>query len=427
MLTLSPDAAIMFVLALTSAMLFGSLLVSWRMLGGGRQALFWAGAFGVAAVQWAIIGGYNSFAEETAAAFVGTTWAGAAMSVLLCIGYRERINAPRHARLAVATLVVAFLMIALPYGTGLYLNIPLAVPQLVRALCLPIAALTLIGPGRRPNVVELMNAAVLLAFALFSAVVSGFRLTDCGCETNQARTTLLLGLPVLFTGTGLAAVLLLAADLARLLRRAARVDPLTEALNRRGFEEAATRILAHAARHPRPVSVVLFDLDHFKRINDNFGHARGDAVLQAVAASVRGEIREGDLYGRIGGEEFALLFDGSAMAEAVATAERIRLAIGQLTTLPDKHRVTASFGVAVVPGEDLSTAFRHADGALYQAKSVGRNCTRRYIDISDHSVLSAPESAAHPAQEPPAPAATILDPARLPVEDAADRPLSALA
>lgn len=417
MLTLSPDAAIMFVLALTSAMLFGSLLVSWRMLGGGRQALFWASAFGVATVQWAIIGGYNSFTRQTPLTFVGATWAGAAMAVLLCMGYRERIRAPRHARLAVATLLVALALIVIPYSTRLYLNIPLAVPQLVRALCLPIAALTLIGPGRRPNIVEVMNAAVLIAFALFSAVVGGFRLTDCGCETNQGRTVLLLGLPVLFTGTGLAAVLLLAADLARQLRRAARVDPLTEALNRRGFEEAATRILAHAARHPRPVSVVLFDLDHFKTINDNFGHARGDSVLQAVAASVHAEIREGDLFGRIGGEEFALLLDGSAMAEAVAVAERIRLAIGSLATLPDEHRVTASFGVALVPGEDLSAAFRNADGALYHAKSVGRNCTRRSIDIRDRS-------APHPA---PAPEQAAPDQTILPVEDGTDRALGAVA
>lgn len=376
MLTLSPDAAIMFVLALASGMLCGSLLVSWRSLGGGRHSLFWAGAFGIAAVQWGVIGGYNSFMAHTPLTFVGATWSGAVMSVLLCMGYRARIGAPRHARLAAAVVLLSGVLIAVPYFTRTHLNIPLSVPQIVRALCLPIAALTLVGPGRRPTIVESMNAAVLIAFGLFSAVVAYFRLTDCGCETNGGRTVLLLGLPVLFVGTGIAAVQLLASDLAGQLRRAARTDPLTRALNRRGFEEAAQHTLIDAQRRARPVSVALFDLDHFKTINDAFGHARGDAVLEAVADRVHGAIRDIDLFGRVGGEEFALLLKGADTRKAVQAVERIRAALATLPPLPDGRSVTASFGVAPVNAIDLSQAIRNADEALYRAKSDGRNCIR---------------------------------------------------
>jgi diguanylate cyclase (GGDEF)-like protein len=299
------------------------------------------------------------------------------------VGFRERVGAPRRLGLALASITLTAALIVGFNAVDLS-QISLAVPQFSRTIALPIAALTLIGPGRSANPIEKMGALVLIVFAIFSTLVGGLRLADCGCDTNGGRATLLIGLPVLFIGTGLVAVLIMAADLAHQLRGVARLDPLTEALNRRGFEEAASRALMRMRRQERASTLVLLDLDHFKSINDRFGHARGDDVLQAVAQCVRREIRDADLFSRIGGEEFAILLDGSDVPTAFTIAERIRKAILALPCLPDREPITASFGIAPIGSESLLIpAMAQADLALYQAKSLGRN----------RSCVYAPESA----------------------------------
>lgn len=381
MYSFTSDAAIMFSLAMVSVLLCGSMLASWHSLGGGRHALLWAGAFGVSAVQWALIGSYNSFLRITPFTFITATWLGAVMAVLLCLGFRQRVSAPLHPRWAIGGIVLSGALVVGFHFAHLGHD-ALSVPQFVRALCLPIAALTLIGPGRRPGMVEVMTAVVLLAFAGLSAVVGVYRVVDCGCENNSGRIILLLGLPVLFTGTGLASVQLLTSDLARQLRLAARIDPLTGALNRRGFEEAAERLLTQLRRRYRPMSVVLFDLDYFKSINDSFGHARGDEVLQQMARCVRDASRDGDLFGRVGGEEFALLLDKTSPSVARVIAERVRKTFAELPPLPDGRHPTASFGIASVLADgDLSLALVHADHALYWSKSAGRDCISHYDDM----------------------------------------------
>lgn len=373
MIHLTSDAAIMYGLALVSAMLSCGLLISWKMFDGARHALIWAIAFAVASAQWFTIGGYNSYWHVTPAAFVGATWAGGIVAQLLCIGFRERAGLPRRAWWMAAAAFTSLLAVAVPYAIN---DAPftLAVPQIMRVLFLPIAAATLFRRGIRSNPVDVMAVAVLIAFAVFSGVVGWQRLIDCGCETNDGRAILLVGLPVMFTGTGLVMFLLLASDLATQLRRVARIDPLTDALNRRGFEEAAARMLSLARRMARPVSVVLFDLDHFKAINDDFSHAEGDRVLRAVADCVRAKCRAEDIFARMGGEEFALLFDEMTPLVASTMADRLRLAITEMSLLPDSRPVTASFGVSpVLADETLDEAISHADLALYRAKMNGRN------------------------------------------------------
>lgn len=372
MMSYTSDAAIMFGLSLVSMILCVGLLVSWRALGGVRHALIWSGAFGLAAVQWAIIGGYNSFLPETAPTFIGSTWAGGAVSILLFMGFRERIGAPRRWLLLVGVMAATAVLVAMTYWMR-QTHYALAVPQFVRATFLPLAALTLVGRRRRSGPTEIMAIVVLLGFAIFSAVVGGFRLADCGCETNAGRAVLLTGLPVLFMGTGIVIVLLLAGDLARQLRIAARTDPLTEALNRRGFEEDCADALRRRGRG-QATSIVLIDLDHFKRVNDLFGHGCGDDVLRAVAACVRRHLRGDHLFGRMGGEEFALMLGRTDIYAARALAEQIRRALHDLAILPDGKRVTASFGiVAMGANGDLSAAIAAADKAMYDAKSLGRD------------------------------------------------------
>jgi diguanylate cyclase (GGDEF)-like protein len=163
-------------------------------------------------------------------------------------------------------------------------------------------------------------------------------------------------------------------------QRAARTDELTGVANRRAFLEKGERRLADATLRGAPAALLLFDLDHFKRINDGYGHEVGDRVLKAFAQRATQMLRPGDLFGRIGGEEFAALLAPAGQEAALGVAERIRAAIERLdisaSGLPVP--VSVSTGVATGPAAraKLSELLCEADHALYNAKSAGRNCVR---------------------------------------------------
>lgn len=155
-------------------------------------------------------------------------------------------------------------------------------------------------------------------------------------------------------------------------------DSLTGLFNRRFFEEFLIRELARAGRKTHQISVVVLDLDHFKRINDTFGHSAGDMVLRRVGPVLQANVRESDIACRIGGEEFLLLLSESTLPIAVQRAERIRKALRDMSLIyEDKSLgpITASFGAAAYPdhGNTVEALFRAADEALYHAKRAGRD------------------------------------------------------
>jgi diguanylate cyclase (GGDEF)-like protein len=156
---------------------------------------------------------------------------------------------------------------------------------------------------------------------------------------------------------------------------AALVDPLTGLANRRSFMLDAEAAIARRASRSEPFAVLLADLDHFKTINDAFGHAVGDRVLTVFADVLERSASPADLVGRIGGEEFALLLPGKTEAEAAAIAERMRVAFAGAALELDGHAVSAtvSFGVAASGMGDLTGLLARADRALYVAKEQGRD------------------------------------------------------
>lgn len=158
----------------------------------------------------------------------------------------------------------------------------------------------------------------------------------------------------------------------------AETDALTALPNRRRILHAIDAALQEAALSGAPLSVAMFDIDHFKKVNDVHGHAAGDAVLRRVAASAKGAVRRSDLVGRLGGEEFIVLLPSADQAVAMEIAERIRRDIETGgTDGPTDPKVTTSVGVAIFAGEENVAALIHrADLALYQAKSEGRNASR---------------------------------------------------
>lgn len=157
----------------------------------------------------------------------------------------------------------------------------------------------------------------------------------------------------------------------------ARTDALTGLANRRAFDEAAEQEVQRALRYNTPLSLVLTDIDRFKAINDRFGHHVGDQVLQHFARILSDSVRNIDLVGRWGGEEFAILMPGTDLEEAARAAERMRLAVQDaVPPLDDRECLyTASFGVAAFRAETptIASLLGRADAALYRAKDLGRN------------------------------------------------------
>lgn len=172
------------------------------------------------------------------------------------------------------------------------------------------------------------------------------------------------------------------------LSRRVTYDPLTHAYSREHFEQQLEKVLKLAKKSQREVGFVLFDLDFFKSINDQYGHQAGDWVLQQVAAVAREALGAGDALGRLGGEEFAILLVDCSPAKALQLAEHVRAAIAAIDTteLGPSFSVTASFGVACATKANYHARnlIGQADERLYQAKAQGRNCVRPELELAEH-------------------------------------------
>jgi diguanylate cyclase (GGDEF)-like protein len=213
-------------------------------------------------------------------------------------------------------------------------------------------------------------------------------------DSNELRVRLRAGRRILELQSALL-------DAQRILRDKAIHDPLTALWNRTQALEALDRDVARARREGAPVSVLMVDLDHFKNVNDTFGHIAGDAVLREAARRIRDAVRQYDVVGRYGGEEFVVVLPGCEADAAKSRADRIRMTIGgaSIDTSEGVVSVTASIGTASYPdvGRTSEELIRAADAALYRAKRSGR-------DRVEAGVSADAEPNVHDV--PPAPART---------------------
>jgi diguanylate cyclase (GGDEF)-like protein len=204
-------------------------------------------------------------------------------------------------------------------------------------------------------------------------------------------------------------------------RQTALVDSLTGIANRRAFIEMGERVLQRTLAEGKPAAVLILDLDLFKNINDTFGHQTGDRVLCAFCETASETLRPNDLFGRMGGEEFACLLPGASAENALAVAERIRAGFeGRRINGTQVSNSTVSIGVAMASdiGSDLAALLAAADRALYQAKANGRNRVERA------RVLSPP---LQPAMQPAPASAAEMSPAIQPAIPSSSRPTHAAA
>jgi len=157
------------------------------------------------------------------------------------------------------------------------------------------------------------------------------------------------------------------------LQRCATTDSLTGLLNRGTMMERLDEEIHRARRYAHPLSIVMVDVDHFKRVNDTWGHQMGDDVLRCVARLLQQSTRDTDFCGRYGGEEFLLVLPETTGEQALVYAERLRVAMEQQAFCPQDLRVTLSGGIAQLLDDDLPTFIHRADALLYRAKETGRN------------------------------------------------------
>lgn len=250
------------------------------------------------------------------------------------------------------------------------------------------------GQSRRSHLLTAASFGVLALALAVRAVFEGVHpdvLPHAFAPTPMQSTA--FALATMFPTVATLGFVLMCSDrLQQELERQATLDPLTGISNRRTLEVQAARAIAAAHRHRRELAAILIDADHFKRINDVYGHAAGDDALQQIAATLQHALRSEDLFGRLGGEEFVALLPETGEAAACASAERLRQAIEQLQFVaqlrPTPLRI--SLGVATLEaGDDFTTLLRRADQALYAAKNDGRNCVVGPSDLTARKTAAA--------------------------------------
>jgi diguanylate cyclase (GGDEF)-like protein len=256
-----------------------------------------------------------------------------------------------------------------------------AILPAVGAITLFLSALMIVRHREKPRPAEWAAAVTMVLFGL-SQIAAAFVAVLQGASGNDAYEALYaninyLSLPAGYTGVAMFVIFMLASDLSEQMREIAVRDQLTGLLNRRGFAEQTERAYATARRTDRPISVIMADIDHFKSINDEFGHAAGDNALCHFAKILKVTRRADDIFARMGGEEFAIVLPGTVLEEAIHISEDLCRLLKEAPMIVEGRSMpmTASFGVATLSLNDscMTDAVIRADRALYRSKRAGRN------------------------------------------------------
>jgi diguanylate cyclase (GGDEF)-like protein len=376
--TLDSIGAVQLTLVVVSLVFSGACYLGWLLFERPRHALIWTFAYLLAALQY----GLNLLREEVSP--YELWWllvnAGSGLLVLTAtLGHRVRLGLPSPPGAIAAvylTLVAGHVAFTLVWPR-MDLRVSLA-PAFACAAFAHVGWI-LWRHGPEPRLAQQVGAVVHLLFALAQGAAAlialQFGVEATPVQRNAYNVVNFALMPTFFVAMGITAIFLLGTDLATRLRLLAVTDSLTGLCNRRGFLQVATRMLAQAQRHVQPVTLVIADLDYFKRINDRYGHSAGDRALAHFARTLSDGLRGEEVVGRLGGEEFSLiLFGGCADARQVVSRLRERMLSDPLQVEGEPVPMSASFGMAQWEGEaDIETLLMRADRALYQAKEAGRD------------------------------------------------------
>jgi len=255
--------------------------------------------------------------------------------------------------------------------------------SLVIAIYAFLTAYELRRERRRALAVCWLNVAIpMLHGAVFMAPTALILLVPAPAPLDDLFALFAFETMIYVVGTAFIVVVMAKDSVVLIHKTAAMTDLLTGLFNRRAFLDAADHMIAERARKSQPVSVLLFDLDYFKSINDRFGHAVGDNTIKLFAKTARANMRTTDVISRLGGEEFAAIMSCNT-TEAVVVAERLRVAFEAAGVIISGHEMnaTVSIGLATAPAPvSIDAILARADGALYRAKHNGRN----RIEVADY-------------------------------------------
>lgn len=373
------DVKTLFVFGFSVTAILGLLLLfAWNQNRGNRALVWWAFCDLFAASAMALYGGRGEIpnvvsidlANALLATGAGMAWAGA----------REFDGRPVQwpVLFAGAALWLAACQVPVFYGS---MNARMVLMSMVLG-SYTLATAFEFWRGRREPLVSRWPAIALLGLhaVFFFARIPLAIATPMpdGLKGFSSGIFAILNFEgILFTMAAAFILLAMTKERSELRHKtAALVDELTGIANRRAFLDAAARQLKQQSRDPRPVTVLLFDLDRFKRINDRCGHAAGDRVLRLFAMIATGQLRSTDYLGRLGGEEFAAILIGADIAAGASVAERICAAFEAAAREIDGVAIAATVSAGVAQagiGEEVHKLLERADVALYAAKALGRN------------------------------------------------------
>lgn len=375
-----PAFNILLAMTLTSAVISITFLLAWRTLGLARHTLSWALAFLAATVHWFTALNQGWFSDFSA------YWLVASPSILLFAtlwlrGHCTRSDCKILPRNLWPFTVVIYLWIVWTTLAYPHVAASAAIVPATVAVAMFMSAFIVIRHREKTRPAEYATAVSMVLFGLAQSVVCGLSLMQ-GADGDASYRAMSINIlfatvPAGYTGLAVFVLFMVASDLSEEMKELAVRDQLTGLLNRRGFGEQSASAYATARRTSSGVSVVMTDIDRFKNINDDFGHAAGDLALCHFAGMLKAGRRGDDVLARIGGEEFALILPGTNLDDAIRVADELCERVEMTPFDIDARRLvmTASFGVATLSDKDtcLTDAIVRADKALYRSKRKGRN------------------------------------------------------
>lgn len=392
-----PVFYILVALTLTSAMISVTFFIAWKTLGKKPYALSWSIAFLAATLQW-LFNITMSIFPNFASYWLTVNGLAVIVITLGLKGHCQRTGC----RWLPGNLwpYAGLVYLAVVWITAVLQHVGLAVAFLpgVAAITL-FASATMIIRHREETRPAEWAAAIMITLVGLAQLATATVAFMQGPDGNTAYRDLymhfnFLTLPAGYTGMAIFVIFMMASDLSEEMKELAIRDQLTGLLNRRGFTEHGAAAFSFSRRSGRYVSVVMTDIDRFKEINDEFGHAAGDRALRHFASLLEADRRAEDVLARVGGEEFALVLPGANVERAMDIAENLcsRLERTPLEVNGKPLEMTASFGVAMISARDknLSDVVIRADRALYRSKRAGRN----RVDLESSQRLRSVEASA---------------------------------
>jgi diguanylate cyclase (GGDEF)-like protein len=370
---------VVFITVLVVCLESGILTALWVIHRNMRGVGYWAA--GALAIALGVLGIYFSSGALPSTSLVIANLFVVAGYVLTWWGIEAFFERPVPTRFGAAILgltAVALAYFAIVGNSRLRITVLLACFALLAALR-AYSVLRDMKPSTRFS--QILSGTTLAAHCLYNLTLSAAVWASPPVERPLSELPIsgwLFLIPMLLSmAVVFAAILLVNQTIAARLQETARRDALTDALTRRALEEVAEDEIARSRRHRTPLSLLLLDIDHFKLVNDQYGHPAGDAALRQFAAAVRHCLRREDIFGRLGGEEFCALLPNTSIVGAAQLAERIRQSVADLAVDLDGSRLSLNVSIGVADFSDHASTWNElmhrADAAMYAAKRAGRN------------------------------------------------------